>query len=119
MIRARRKSQHESKPAVYSRGERGCHSQRVGRGCEYRVGCGGGEGSNKPGGSGFGKIPIMSVKEIERTIAQLPKNELSELMKWLKNHHHEVWDQRIENDVKSGRLDALLAEVEAEYKSQC
>ena len=60
------------------------------------------------------KIVRMSVKEIERAIAQLPKNELSELMKWLENHHHEVWVQQIENDLDSGRLDELLAEAEAE-----
>lgn len=60
----------------------------------------------------------MSVKEIERAIAQLPKHELTELMAWLQNHHHEVWDKQIESDLDSGRLDALLAEVEAECKSQ-
>ena len=59
----------------------------------------------------------MSVKEIERAIAQLPKNELTELMMWLQNHHHEVWDKQIENDLESGRLDALLNEIEAEYRA--
>ncbi len=57
----------------------------------------------------------MSVKEIERAIAQLPKNELTELMTWLQNHHHEAWDKQIENDLESGCLDTLIAEVEAEY----
>lgn len=56
----------------------------------------------------------MSVQEIERAIAQLPKNELSELMTWLDNYRHKVWDKQIENDLESSRLDALLAEVEAE-----
>lgn len=59
----------------------------------------------------------MSVKEIERAITQLPKNELTELMTWLQRHHHEIWDKQIENDLETGRLDALLAEVEAEYSA--
>ena len=59
----------------------------------------------------------MSVEEIERAIAQLPKHELTELITWLQNHHHEKWDKQIESDLEAGRLDAFLAEVEAEYKA--
>lgn len=59
----------------------------------------------------------MSVQEIERAITQLPENELTELMTWLQNHHHEVWDKQIESDLEAGRLDAFLAEVETEYSA--
>lgn len=57
----------------------------------------------------------MSVKEIEAAITKLPADELAELVSWLQDHHHRVWDARIEDDLDSGRLDAMLAEVDAEY----
>ena len=59
----------------------------------------------------------MSVKDIESAITQLPENELNELILWLENYSHQVWDKQIEDDVDSGRLDSLLDEVEKEYKA--
>ena len=59
----------------------------------------------------------MSVKEIEQAIAKLPADELVELVSWLQNHHHRVWDARIEDDLESGCLDVLLAQVDAEHEA--
>ena len=58
-----------------------------------------------------------SVKQIERAIARLPTKDLAELMKWLEGYHAQVWDKQIEEDLKTGRLDALLAEVDKEYEA--
>lgn len=62
-----------------------------------------------------GKLIDMSVKEIEPAIIQLPSNELVELVTWLQEHHHQLWDAQIDDDLKQGRLDVLLEEVEKEY----
>ena len=59
----------------------------------------------------------MSVQEIERAITQLPPSELTELMTRLENHHHEKWDEQIEDDLNSGRLDDLIAQAETEYQA--
>jgi len=59
----------------------------------------------------------MSVKEIEAAIVQLPVKDVTELVAWLAEHHAEVWDKQIEYDLDAGRLDALLAEVDQEYKA--
>ncbi len=59
----------------------------------------------------------MSVKEIEAAITQLPVRDVTELMSWLAEHHAEVWDKQIEYDLDSGKLDALLAEVDKEYEA--
>jgi hypothetical protein len=59
----------------------------------------------------------VDVKQIERAIAQLPAEDLAELMSWLEDYHAEVWDKRIEEDLKTGGLDALLAEVDEEYEA--
>ena len=57
------------------------------------------------------------VKQIEKAITQLPAEDLAELMSWLEDYHAGVWDQRIEEDLATGRLDALLAEVDKEYEA--
>ncbi len=59
----------------------------------------------------------MSIKEIESAITQLPTAELAELMAWIENHHAQAWDKQIEQDLNSGRLGVLLAEVEKEYEA--
>ncbi len=59
----------------------------------------------------------MSVEELEAAITNLPAHELAALMAWLAEYNAKVWDQRIEADLESGHLDAVLAEVEREYEA--
>jgi hypothetical protein len=58
----------------------------------------------------------MSVSEIETAIAQLPAKEFAELMVWLQEYHDRMWDKQIADDLASGRLDALVAKAEEEYR---
>ena len=59
----------------------------------------------------------VGVKQIEEAITQLPAKDLAELMSWLEDYHAQVWDKRIEEDLETGRLDALLAEVDEECEA--
>jgi hypothetical protein len=59
----------------------------------------------------------MSVQELEVAITHLPRHELAELMAWLVEYHAKVWDQEIEADLESGRLDAILAEVDRDCEA--
>jgi hypothetical protein len=59
----------------------------------------------------------MSVAEIESAITQLPPQDVAALMAWLQNYHEQLWDEQIENDLESGRLDDLLAEVDKEHEA--
>ena len=62
----------------------------------------------------------MDIKEIESAIAQLPPSKLAELAKWFEEFQAQVWDEQLEQDVKSGRLDALLEQAEQEFEQgQC
>lgn len=54
----------------------------------------------------------MSAKEIEAAITQLSAEDLAELAAWFADYHARVWDQQIERDLDTGRLDALLKEVD-------
>ena len=57
----------------------------------------------------------MSVREIENAITQLPTDELTELVIWLEEYYAAVWEQQIEQDLETGRLDDLLIELDKEY----
>ena len=59
----------------------------------------------------------MSVQEIEANVSQLSLLEVRELKEWINAYHSRLWDKQIEQDLDSGRLDALLAEVDAEYEA--
>lgn len=58
----------------------------------------------------------MNVKDIESAIAQLPPSELAELAKWFEEFHARAWDEQLEQDMKAGRLDALLKQAEQDFE---
>ena len=59
----------------------------------------------------------MSVREIENAITQLSPEDLAELSAWLADYQAKVSDDQIERDLDEGRMDALLEEVDEEYKA--
>jgi hypothetical protein len=52
--------------------------------------------------------------ELESAIKQLPETEVRELAKWLQEYLDDKWDQQIEADLASGKLDHLIAQAEAD-----
>ena len=54
---------------------------------------------------------MTSVKEIESAVADLPQEELAQFRQWFQHYDAEAWDRQIEQDVASGRLDALAEEA--------
>jgi hypothetical protein len=62
----------------------------------------------------------MDIKEIESAIAQLRPSDLAELAAWFEEFQAQVWDNQLEQDVKGGRLDALLEQAESDFEQgQC
>ena len=59
----------------------------------------------------------MSVKEIEIAITRLPATELAQLIAWFESYAAQMWDKQIEEDLRAGRLDAVLVEVDQEYEA--
>ncbi|PYS99593.1 MAG: hypothetical protein DMF63_10935 [Acidobacteria bacterium] len=59
----------------------------------------------------------MSILEIENAIKNLSPEKVNELMDWFVAYHAEIWDEEIETDVKEGRLDSILNEVNSEINS--
>lgn len=62
----------------------------------------------------------MSIEEIESAISQLPPSEVAKLAKWFEEFQARVWDERLEQDVRAGRLDAVLKQAEQDFEQgQC
>ncbi len=59
----------------------------------------------------------MSIQEIESLVDQLSPEERDELEAHIQELRAREWDEQIERDAKNGKLDALLAEVDAEIKA--
>ena len=59
----------------------------------------------------------MSIAEIEAAIIRLPAKDVAALMTWLEDYHARLWEKQIEDDLETGRLDGLLADVDEEYEA--
>ena len=59
----------------------------------------------------------MSVHEIEQEIARLEPSELAQLAEWFAKHHADKWDEQIEADSQAGKLDALIAQANADFEA--
>jgi hypothetical protein len=55
----------------------------------------------------------MSIQEIESAIKMLSTKELANLTTWLIDYHEQIWDQQIEDDLDSGKLDQLIEIIHA------
>lgn len=63
----------------------------------------------------FSSVSDVDMLEIEIAVTQLTPKDLARLIKWLDDYRAQMWDKQIEEDVEGGRLNAVLAEVDAEY----
>jgi hypothetical protein len=57
----------------------------------------------------------MSITDIEQAITELSPEELARFREWFDEYYAQVWDEQIEKDAKSGRLDRIISEVDEEY----
>jgi len=60
---------------------------------------------------------MRKVDQIEQQIRELSAGEFSELRDWVLEQDWKAWDAQVENDARSGKLDKVIAEAEAEYKA--
>jgi hypothetical protein len=57
---------------------------------------------------------MSTVEEIEAAVRGLPATDQARLAHRLQDILWEAWDHQIEEDARSGRLDHVLAEVDAD-----
>ena len=59
----------------------------------------------------LGEKRMSKVDELKTEIERLPKEEFTELVKWLSEKDWETWDKEIEADSEAGKLDFLIREA--------
>ncbi len=59
---------------------------------------------------------MPDVKAIEDAVKALPASDLAEFRRWFAEFEFAVWDDQIEADSASGKLDQLLDEAEDDYR---
>jgi len=59
----------------------------------------------------------MSVDELKKAVFKLSKKDRAKLLAWLAEMDSAEWDRQFEQDAKSGKLDKLVAESEAEFRA--
>ena len=57
----------------------------------------------------------MSLHDLEKAVSELPTAELTEFAHWFEEYLESLWDQQIESDCKTGKLDELKANVLANF----
>jgi len=54
---------------------------------------------------------MAKVDELKSEIEKLPKEEFSEIVRWLSEKDWARWDKEIEDDSNAGKLDFLVREA--------
>ena len=60
---------------------------------------------------------IMTLNEIEQSIAELPPAELAKFREWFFEFDAKKWDDQIERDVAAGKLDSLADEAIRQHQA--
>ena len=60
---------------------------------------------------------MSELEELEKRIRNLAPEDLAKFRAWFIEFDHLLWDQQIEADAKSGKLDSLINEARADYKA--
>ena len=57
-----------------------------------------------------------TVEEVEKAVVQLPKEQLKQFRAWYEKFDSEVWDEQIEKDAATGKLDTIANAAIAAHK---
>ena len=60
---------------------------------------------------------MTNVEAVEKEIERFTPTELAKFRRWYANFDADAWDEQIEADAASGKLDALAEEALAEYEA--
>lgn len=65
-------------------------------------------------------MSMHTVRDIEKSIQNLPPEGLAEFRAWFAEFDAGCWDQQLESDAKNGALERMSAKAIAEFQSgQC
>ena len=59
----------------------------------------------------------MTLEQLEKTIAELPPDQLSKFREWFFAFDADKWDREFARDVEAGRLDRLADEAIGDHQA--
>jgi len=59
----------------------------------------------------------IAIEEIENEIVNLPQDQLRKFRAWYESFDSKAWDEQIEHDVMTGKLDALANAAIADHEA--
>jgi hypothetical protein len=59
---------------------------------------------------------MPKVHEIEKAVSNLQPKELAQFRAWFEEFDSLLWDMQFEEDVKSGKLDAIAGKAISDFK---
>jgi hypothetical protein len=59
----------------------------------------------------------MTLEQLEKTVSELPPDQLSKFREWFLAFDADKWDQQFECDVTAGRLNRLADEAIGEHQA--
>lgn len=60
---------------------------------------------------------MTKVEEIEKAVTHLSQEDLARFREWFSGFDATLWDQQIEEDAESGRLDALADQAVRDFRA--
>ncbi|MFO0960908.1 MAG: hypothetical protein U0800_26300 [Isosphaeraceae bacterium] len=60
---------------------------------------------------------MSTVEEITAAIEHLPAEDVARVRAWLEAYSERLWDEQIERDERSGRLDRLIDQALEEHRA--
>lgn len=61
---------------------------------------------------------MTKIEDIKEAVSQLSPEELKAFQAWFEEMKAKLWDDQIERDVKSGKLDWLFDEAVTDYEAR-
>ena len=65
----------------------------------------------------IGTLKIMSLAELEREVLKLSSGELSAFTRWLDEYAARSWDDQLDRDVATGKLDRLAKKADEDFEA--
>ncbi|MEA1919384.1 MAG: hypothetical protein U9N52_06040 [Campylobacterota bacterium] len=59
---------------------------------------------------------MTMLENIEEEIKSLPEQEFSKFREWFQDYDSQKWDEQVENDLKSGKLDDLAESAISDFR---
>ena len=60
---------------------------------------------------------MLTVEQIESAILALPPDEYRKIVEWFADLNYQRWDEQLEKDIASGKLESLAKEAIASFEA--